>query len=84
MIVLATLPRCCASTPSVVSRCRTGIRSGYAIVTTDGKIYQMYPTSNENTTKWIVATSQDATWRVDVKGRVQDALLEVTKIQLAK
>ena len=60
------------------------IRNGYAIVTTDGNIYQMDTTSNENTTKWIVATSQDATWRVDVKGCVQDGLLEVTKIQLQK
>ena len=60
------------------------IRSGYAVVTPDGKVYKMDPASNESTTKWIAATQQDANWRVDVKGRVQDGLLDVTKIQLQK
>lgn len=60
------------------------IRSGYAVVTPDGKVYKLDPASNESTTKWIAATTQDANWRVDVKGRVQDGLLDVTKIQLQK
>ena len=60
------------------------IRSGYAIVTADGKVYKMDPASNESTTKWIAATSRDADWRVNVKGRVQDGLLDVGKIQLQK
>lgn len=60
------------------------IRSGYAIVTPDGKVYPMDPTSNEAATKWIAATSHDANWRVDVKGRVQNGLLDVSKLQLEK
>lgn len=58
--------------------------SGYAIVTPDGKVYKMDPASNDSTTKWIAATSHDANWRVDVKGRVSDGLLDVKKIQLEK
>ena len=60
------------------------IHSGYAIVTPDGKVYKMDPASNDSTTKWIAATSHDANWRVDVKGHVQDGLLDVNKIQLQK
>lgn len=36
------------------------IRSGYTIGTTDGTVYRMDPPSNENTTKRIAATLQDA------------------------
>jgi hypothetical protein len=60
------------------------IRSGYAVVTPDGKVYQMDPASNRTTTQWIAATSHDANWRVDVKGRVQNGLLDVSKLQLEK
>jgi len=60
------------------------IRSGYAVVTADGKVYKMDPASNDSTTKWIAATTKDADFRVDVKGRVENGLLDVTKIQLQK
>lgn len=60
------------------------IASGYAIVTADGQVYKMDPASNDSTTKWIAATEQGANWRVDVKGRVEDGLLDVKKIQLQK
>lgn len=60
------------------------IGSGYAIVTPDGQVYKMDPTSNDSTTKWIAATQKDANWRVDVKGRVEHGLLDVKKIQLQK
>ncbi len=60
------------------------IRSGYAVVTPDGKVYKLDSASNQTTTQWIAATQQDANWRVDVKGRMQDGLLDVSKIQLQK
>jgi len=60
------------------------IASGYAIVTADGQVYKMDAASNDSTTKWIAATPQDANWRVDVKGRLEDGLLDVKKIQLQK
>ncbi len=61
------------------------VRSGYAIVTPDGKVYTMDPASNRTATQWIAATSHDANWQVDVKGRVQpDGTLDVSKIQLQK
>ena len=60
------------------------IASGYAIVTPDGQVYKMDAVSNDSTTKWIAATQQDANWRVDVKGRVENGLLDVKKIQLQK
>ncbi|HET9088572.1 MAG TPA: hypothetical protein VFN53_13715 [Acidobacteriaceae bacterium] len=60
------------------------IRSGYAVVTPDGQVYKMDAASNDSTTKWIAATPQDANWRVDVKGRVENGLLDVKKIQLQK
>ena len=61
------------------------VRSGYAIVTPDGKVYKMDPASNQSTTQWIAATLHDANWQVDVKGRVQpDGMLDVSKIQLQK
>ena len=61
------------------------VRSGYAIVTPDGKVYKMDPASNQSATQWIAATSHDANWQVDVKGRVQpDGMLDVSKIQLQK
>ena len=60
------------------------IRSGYAVVTPDGKVYKLDAASSATTTQWIAATQQDANWRVDVKGRMQDGLLDVTRIQLQK
>lgn len=60
------------------------IRSGYAVVTADGHVYKMDAASNDSTTKWIAATPQDANWRVDVKGRLENGLLDVKKIQLEK
>ncbi|MHB8301510.1 MAG: hypothetical protein ACYDC6_01540 [Acidobacteriaceae bacterium] len=60
------------------------IRSGYAVVTSDGQVYKLDAASNDSTTKWIAATSQDANLRVDVKGRVENGLLDVKKIQLQK
>lgn len=58
------------------------VHSGYAIVTQDGKVYKMDAASNDAATKWIAATQHDADWRVDVKGRVTDGLLDVKKIRL--
>lgn len=60
------------------------IHSGYAVVTPDGQVYKMDAASNDSTTKWIASTSHDADWRVDVKGRMSDGLLDVKKIQLQK
>ena len=60
------------------------IRSGYAVVTSDGKVYKMSPASDESTTRWIAATQHDANWLVDVRGHIQDGLFDVTKIQLQK
>jgi hypothetical protein len=60
------------------------IASGYAVVTADGQVYKMDAASNDSTTKWIAATQQDANWRVDVKGRLENGLLDVKKIQLQK
>lgn len=60
------------------------IHSGYAVVTSDGKVYKMNPVSDESTTRWIAATQHDANWLVDVRGHIQDGLLGVTRIQLQK
>lgn len=61
------------------------IRSGYAVVTGEGKVYKMDQASNEITTKWIAATQKDAGWQVDVKGRLQtDGALDVSKIELQR
>lgn len=60
------------------------IASGYAIVTPDGQVYKMDAASNDSITKWIAATQKDANWRVDVKGRLENGLLDVKKIQLQK
>lgn len=60
------------------------IASGYAIVTPDGQVYKLDSASNDSTTKWIATTQKDANWRVDVKGRLENGLLDVKKIQLQK
>lgn len=60
------------------------VRSGYAVVTPDGKVYKLDAASNEVATQWIAATQHDADWQVDVKGRVSDGLLDVNKIRLQK
>lgn len=59
------------------------IKSGYAIVTADGKVYPMDAASNASTTQWIAATQRDDNWLVEVKGHWLDGKLDVKKIQLS-
>lgn len=60
------------------------IRSGYLIVTLDGHVYKMDAVSNQSMTRWIAGTPHDANWRVDVKGRMRDGVLDVSRIRLEK
>ncbi len=59
------------------------IKSGYAIVTSEGKVYPMDAASNASTTQWIAATQRDDNWLVEVKGHLLDGKLNVKKIQLS-
>lgn len=60
------------------------IKSGYSIVTAQGKVYPMDTASNASTTAWIEATKRDDNFLVDVKGHLRAGKLNVKKIQLAK
>ncbi len=60
------------------------IKSGYVIVTAQGKVYTLDAASNASTTAWIEATKHDDNWLVDVKGHLRDGKLNIKKIQLAR
>ena len=60
------------------------VKSGYAIVTTEGKVYKLDAASNTKAAAWIKSTDRKADWAVIAQGNATGETLTLSSIALAK
>jgi hypothetical protein len=60
------------------------VKSGYAVLTGDDKVYKFDDKGNDEAKKLIASTDKDKKWKIVVKGKLEGDQLSVSKLELDK